>query len=181
MNPWVRTETTQARTQIRHYYRQRLLDPQFWVKLGSGKVAWSAGRELARSLRLAWAGKRPSRDPQRSFQQRMAIAWQTYRGRMLLMISGRDYTAKEFLDYVREDADWTGALERPGLERRDLPDADHTCSERDERLRMQLSIIEWLDALEPDRAASRANADEPVAVPRRAAADRMASQGLPGP
>ena len=38
LNPWVRTAETQARTMLKHYYLQRLLDPRFWRKLLGGGV-----------------------------------------------------------------------------------------------------------------------------------------------
>jgi exosortase A-associated hydrolase 1 len=38
LNPWVRSEATLARTQIKHYYGQRLLQAEFWHKLLTGKL-----------------------------------------------------------------------------------------------------------------------------------------------
>jgi hypothetical protein len=72
----------------------------------------------------------------------------------LLMISGRDYTAKEFLEYVQAEPAWARAMEHPRLQRRDLPEADHTCSERPQRAAMQRLIIEWLSTLSHSDALS---------------------------
>ncbi len=38
LNPWVRSEATLARAHIKHYYVQRLLQPEFWRKLLSGNL-----------------------------------------------------------------------------------------------------------------------------------------------
>ena len=37
-NPWVRSEATLARTQVKHYYFQRLMQIEFWKKLISGRT-----------------------------------------------------------------------------------------------------------------------------------------------
>lgn len=154
MNPWVRTETSLARTHVKHYYVRRVLQPEFWRKLACGKIALPALRDLVRNVRVATSGPKQALRPQASFQDRMAAAWHAYPGQMLLMISGRDYTAKEFLDYVRSDPAWARAMEHPRLQRRDLPEADHTCSERPQRAAMQRLIVEWLSMLSHVEARS---------------------------
>ena len=42
LNPWVRTTESLARTQVKHYYIQRLRQREFWIKLFSGQVAAKA-------------------------------------------------------------------------------------------------------------------------------------------
>jgi exosortase A-associated hydrolase 1 len=37
-NPWVRSETGLARTRIKHYYGQRLMQREFWEKLFTGRL-----------------------------------------------------------------------------------------------------------------------------------------------
>jgi len=152
MNPWVRTEISLARTHVKHYYLRRVLQLEFWHKLASGQIALAALRDFVRNLRLARSAS-ASPGTQLSFQDRMAAAWHAYPGQMLLMISGRDYTAKEFLDYVRSEPAWAGAMEHPRLQRRDLPEADHTCSERPQRASMQGAIVEWLATLSQGHAS----------------------------
>ncbi|WP_294255213.1 hydrolase 1, exosortase A system-associated [Propionivibrio sp.] len=39
LNPWVRSEASLAQTHIKHYYGQRLLQREFWIKLLSGKLS----------------------------------------------------------------------------------------------------------------------------------------------
>ena len=60
VNPWLRSQATLARTHVKHYYTQRLRQPEFWAKLLRGGVAWQALCGLARSLRLAAAGAKPT-------------------------------------------------------------------------------------------------------------------------
>lgn len=136
LNPWVRSEASLARTQVKHYYTQRLTQKEFWTKLLRGGVAFKALAGLFRNIRVAVAGARGSRSAvsdrsalsQPPFQQRMAGAWDAFDGNIFLLLSGEDYTAKEFLEYASKDAFWKNALTHPRLIRHDLQGADHTFS-----------------------------------------------------
>jgi uncharacterized protein len=163
MNPWVRTETSLARTHVKHYYGRRVLQLEFWRKLLRGGIAIGALKGFIDNLRLARGASRSAQSTM-SFQDRMAAAWHAYPGAMVLMTSGRDYTAKEFLEYVRVEPAWSGALQRPGLQRREFPDADHTCSEPLQRAEMQRAIVDWLSKLSTVRRAGlNAPVHEPIA------------------
>lgn len=151
MNPWLRSETSLARTQLKHYYGQRLLQKSFWSKLIMGGVAWPAVTAMMRQLRAALSGaltpehaeNLPTRSAAaRSFQQRMATAWNDFRGPILLLLSGDDFTAKEFLEYARQDPAWKKALKHPHLTRHDLAGVDHTFSSTAARTRVtQLTLL----------------------------------------
>ena len=146
LNPWVRSEASLARTQVKHYYSQRLRQKEFWVKLLSGKVAASAVGGLMRSFKTAYSGpaSQPDRKNDRPFQARMAQAWNTPSRPILLMLSENDYVAKEFQVYAKTSSDWSVALYRPLLQRYDLPEADHTCSTAAWRKRVEDRVTEWL-------------------------------------
>lgn len=135
LNPWVRSEASLARTQVKHYYLQRLQQKEFWLKLLRGGVATNALTGLVQNIRTAFgsASANASRTsetvaPPKPFQQRMAMAWHQFPGQILLILSGEDYTAKEFLEYTKKDEAWKNALLHPHLLRHDLPNADHTFS-----------------------------------------------------
>lgn len=132
LNPWVRSEASLAKTQVKHYYTQRLRQKEFWVKLLSGKVAASAASVLVRNIKTAFSGAAPEAAGADSapYQTRMAQAWMQFNGPLLLILSGADYTAKEFLEYAGTTTVWAGALAHRSLERIDLPKADHTFSQR---------------------------------------------------
>lgn len=148
LNPWVRSAASQARTQIRHYYVQRALQPEFWRKLLSGGVAAAAVRDLVRNLRTARARPTRARASAMGFQDRMAAGWRDFEGDILLMLSELDYTAKEFLEYVQMHPAWDGALAHPRLVRRDLAGADHTFSNADDRTIVAQATLDWLARLE---------------------------------
>ncbi len=155
LNPWVRSEASLARTQVKHYYTQRLMQKEFWTKLLRGGVALKALPGLARNIQVAFAGA-PGSDaaaPQPPYQHRMAAAWDSFNGNILLLLSGDDYTAKEFIEYASKDAAWKKAFTHPHLQRHDLPDADHTFSSALSCAKSEVLILSWVCttfAREPD-------------------------------
>lgn len=151
-NPWVRSETSLARTRVKHYYTQRIVQKEFWVKLLRGQVAFYALGELSRSVLRAFTGPaRTAATPhQLPFQQRMAHAFGDFAGRIFLLLSDDDYTAKEFLEYANKDPVWTQALRHPRLLRHHLPGADHTFSSAAYRAQAEdLTLRRGLPGLRP--------------------------------
>lgn len=143
LNPWVRSEASLAKTQVKHYYGQRLMQKAFWAKLLSGKLnVFAAVAELLR--KLGQASAKAQEGPQLSFQQRMARGLRNFGGRTLLILSGDDYTAKEFLEHVAGDEAWRGLLDRPGLTRVDIAAADHTFSSHEWRKSVENACLDWI-------------------------------------
>lgn len=146
INPWVRSEQSFAKAQVKHYYVSRLKQAEFWKKLLSGKVAMTALNDLAGHLRTSFGGAKPGGEAKRAdlpFQQRMSRAWQRFQGPILLMLSGRDVVAQEFQDHANSAADWKAAMQRSGLTIETLADADHTCSNADARVRVETCTLDW--------------------------------------
>jgi len=144
LNPWARSEATLAKTHIKHYYGQRLLQVEFWHKLLSGKLG--VGRAL-QGFASSLMRTRPaslSRDNKLSFQQRIMQALEAFPGPLLLILSGNDYTAKEFLQACRGSEPAQRALGGPHLTRFDLASADHTFSSREWRQGVEAETLAWL-------------------------------------
>lgn len=141
LNPWVRSEASLAKTQVKHYYGQRLLQKEFWAKLLSGRL--DVARALAELLRKL--GQATAKAEQiLGFQERMARGWKSFTGPILLILSGNDYTAKEFLEYAAGAPSWRGLLEQAGITRCDVPDADHTFSSQKWRNSVENACLDWL-------------------------------------
>ena len=149
LNPWVRSEASLAKTQVKHYYTQRLRQKEFWLKLLSGKVAAGAASGLVRNVKTAFAGAAPKIDDtgSRPYQTCMAQAWMQFKGPMLLILSGSDYTAKEFLEYAGASPAWAGILAKPLLMRHDAPAADHTFSSETSRKLTENQTLAWMQLL----------------------------------
>lgn len=143
LNPWVRTASTQAATTVRHYYRQRLLDRGFWLKLLSGRVAASALRGFIANWRTARHGAASAAD-EGDYTVRMRRAWHHFPGPILLVLSGQDYTAKEFLELAARDPGWQATLAQPKVTRLNLPEADHTFSVPGSAAQVDEATVAWL-------------------------------------
>lgn len=147
MNPWIRTAASQAKTQVRHYYWDRLKQRQFWVKLFSGQVAASALKGFMGSVRAATQSASSAGAASAAYTTRMALGWQHFKGKGLLVLSDQDYTAREFEAYCVTDPVWTAALKSRPLARHALKQADHTCSQPSAEQAMQQATLDFLNSL----------------------------------
>jgi exosortase A-associated hydrolase 1 len=154
LNPWVRSEATLAKTHLKHYYGRRLLDREFWRKLARGGVDLS-GALWGLAGRFATARGRPDASGAANaiaFQDRMADAWRAFAGPILLVLSERDLTAQEFIEYVRSNSRWIGLLERGNVEQHRISGADHTFSTARFRGEVEARTLDWMRRrLEPGR------------------------------
>ncbi|NHZ63535.1 hydrolase 1, exosortase A system-associated [Massilia sp. CCM 8694] len=134
LNPWVRTSGGHAKATIKHYYRARLFDPELWKKILRGQL--NVGAAAASFLRIAGAaaGKGKGKDQAgaapAALPERMRAGLARFRGKVLLIISGADLTAQEFLDTAAGSEQWQAVLAAPQVSRQTLVEADHTFSRR---------------------------------------------------
>jgi len=127
MNPWVRSEQTQAAVVVKRYYVARLLQADFWRKLvGGGFDFVGSAKSLAGNLRRA--AKRPEGFRRGGFIEAMRTGLLGFTGPVLIVQSGRDLTADEFRACCAADPEWQRGISRKGAEVFDLPEADHTFS-----------------------------------------------------
>ena len=143
LNPWVRSETSLARAQVKHYYLWRLAERAFWHKLISGKVGWQALKDLGNNV---LALRRPKPGPA-SFQEAMADGWRAFSGHTLLLLSERDLVAKEFMEHAQTDARWAGLLERPNVSHSLVEGADHTFSSSTASRQTESFVLQWLSRM----------------------------------
>ncbi|QBE63621.1 hydrolase 1, exosortase A system-associated [Pseudoduganella lutea] len=167
LNPWARTPDGHARATLKHYYVERLLQPALWKKVASGQFEFGkALRSLTGLLRASRGGatEQPGAAvpapsdaaapaPRASasampaspnLHARMQAGWQGFPGPILLIISGADLTAQEFLDMVKASRQWRKLLAAPRVQRRTLPAADHTFSRREWRDQVAAWTAAWV-------------------------------------
>jgi exosortase A-associated hydrolase 1 len=146
-NPWMRSDATLAKAQVKHYYTGRVIERQFWRKLIRGDVnVVNAARDLMETLRKA-SHATPLAGATRSFQQRMASGLSSFRGPVLVVLSGRDLTAREFEEYTHADPTWCKLLSRANIERCNIRDADHTFSSDRSRTDVENATVDWVNRL----------------------------------
>lgn len=137
-NPWLRSETSLARTRVRHYYGDRALAPQFWRKLlGGGIHPLHALRGYLRDWREA---RRPA---PAGFQQVMLDGLRAFPGPVQVLLSGRDLTAREFEDALSA-AGMGEIFGRGNVCRTDITESDHTFSRLPWQAEVEQAVVGWL-------------------------------------
>jgi exosortase A-associated hydrolase 1 len=145
-NPWARSAQIAAATRVRHYYLRRVFSGQFWRKAFTGGVGIRRGAgELAGSLRHAF-GDRSGSDAD-DYLRRMHEGWRGFDRPVLFVLSGHDFTAREFEMWVARDNARKTLLQRPGVEIYRSDVADHTFSDKPSREAVTNRTIEWIRRL----------------------------------
>ena len=142
VNPWVRTETGEAKAFVKHYYADRVFSRQFWLRLLSGNVA--VLRSVSDFMRKARLTLRGADGPADTFQSRMLRGLKGFSGRVLLIQSGHDLVAREFDDFVSGSSEWHAALQDADVTRRDLTGSDHTFSREVWRRQIARWTADWV-------------------------------------
>lgn len=153
LNPWVRTTAGQARTYLRHYYLRRFLQKSFWRKVFSGK--WRVAESISGfgdSVRDATKapGDNSADAASEKYLERMLRGLTRFQGGILILISGRDLTAQEFVDLCEYDRHWKKAIARPAVAFEHFPEADHTMSAKRELIAASDACISWLQSRADD-------------------------------
>lgn len=145
LNPWVRTEGGIARTTLRHYYRARLSDRALWARILRGRFDYgTALASLRQLLATAFPGVRKPDNETAPLPERLLSSLAAFPGRILVILSGQDLTAKEFRDLSGSSAAWKRALAPHRTGWRHLEEADHTFSCRAWRDQVALWTREWV-------------------------------------
>lgn len=125
LNPWLRSDAAMGKSMIKYYYVQRLLSKSFWRKLFSGKV------NIASSVGDAKGFVKDSMSVQQSatesYQSRMQKGLGQFKGKICLILSGVDLTAKEFEQQTLGNKTWR-PLNSAQTQVHHLNKADHTFS-----------------------------------------------------
>jgi exosortase A-associated hydrolase 1 len=145
-NPWVRTDAGEARARLQHYYGQRLLSRAFWTKVVSGQFAGLTSlRDLLSALRRGrGAATRAPGANASHFVDRMLAGLAGKDCPLLLLMSERDLTAREFDDLCRSSETWANLISSPRVRRFDVPGADHTFSVPASLAAATAEALRWL-------------------------------------
>jgi exosortase A-associated hydrolase 1 len=146
-NPWVRTEAGLAETYVKHYYPRRLIDKNFWRKLLTGQVA--VGKALSGLFGQLWRATGRKFNAERGdatvpFVERMALGVDRFRGPLLCILSGKDFTAQEFRGVVKQVPAWNAAWTQADVTLYEINDANHTFASRAWRDLVVCSTLKWL-------------------------------------
>lgn len=153
LNPWVRTESGEAKAYIKHYYLARLLSGDFWMKIFSGQ--WNIWASLQSFVGLLKKSRTANTSDDNSgidvlekdspLPERMAAGLSRFKGNVLIVLSGKnDYVACEFRDMVEESDDWQKLLAQGSVQAKTLAEANHTFSSEEWRGQVEAWTKNWL-------------------------------------
>lgn len=152
-NPWARTEEGAARAYLHDYYLRRIVDPNLWHKILRGEFAvrkslasfgTMLGKALGRGDKPAACNSAHPPNAPFPLRERMLDGLRRYRGRVLLILSGDDLTAREFKDMIAGSRSWRRLLARPNVSRRDLAESNHTFSRAAWRDQVANWTLAWM-------------------------------------
>lgn len=172
LNPWVHSDDTVASARISHYYGKRFLSRVFWRRLLSGDVDlrksiagfladWRTRTDFKRRGDRANSDPFSSADSETDFRERMLKGLRQFESPVLLILSGADLTAGEFIELTRDHAGWREALGKPGVTTFRLEDADHTFSTARWRHTVEEWTVERLTLLDSTKAQATGLLAEP--------------------
>lgn len=168
LNPWVRSAETLAKSMLRNYYVERLLDGAAWKQLllDPRRIARAVSSVFGMAAKVVGLGRAPGKSGTDSVEQpnsptqksaaaptstgalveRMATALDKFNGPILVVLSSADITANEFSEGVRGNSRLRRRLERKDVAHETLVDADHTFSKREWRDRVASWTTNWVSA-----------------------------------
>lgn len=157
INPWVRTEVGASRTFLRHYYARRFLDRALWRKLASGQLG--VGDSFRRfvqnartSLESAYAAAFKSGG--RELPERVCDAFGKLQCACVVVLSGRDFVAREFEDSMRKLPAFAALVEKRRISVRHEAAADHTFSGVDQASGLLAACVDAVRKMEPVAVAA---------------------------
>lgn len=121
LNPWVRSENTQAQTIIKHYYWQRLFQVSFWKKLMSGKFSFIGSFKSFKGL-----NEKSKSVKQANYIDVMLSGCQKFSGQIDFVLSGNDLTAQEFELLCQNDRHWHAIEKCQNVNTHKIKNANHT-------------------------------------------------------
>jgi exosortase A-associated hydrolase 1 len=152
-NPWILSQATAAGVEMQHYGR-RWRDPSFWKKvvrlqynplpaLRTIGTSLLVRLGLARAARSSLKGK--ADDTKAPYLDRMRNGLASFKGDVLLMMSGKSLYVQQFDLLVATNIEWQKAMRGPRhVARHDMPDADQAFSTLNSRDEVTQTIAKWL-------------------------------------
>lgn len=160
LNPWVRSQQTIAQAYLKGYYARRIFDPRAWRDLiFGGRLLRAAGSFTGLVRQARGTGAQATvggAAPESGLVERMRRGLGSFKGPVLVILSGDDITAEEFRT-ATQSTSWRKLLEDRRVRHCALDAADHTFSSRAWRDQVAAWTSEWLRAQWPGERKSVAS------------------------
>ncbi|MCX4024971.1 hydrolase 1, exosortase A system-associated [Endozoicomonas sp. SM1973] len=156
-NPWVRSEAGLAQVYVKNYYWSRLFDKHFWLKAFRGqlKIKQVASDFYQNITKLIVTRKKILKGNEQEvtadkpvepshFIDRMRYGWDKFSGKTLLLLSGNDLTAAEFVQLTQSHPHWRQLLNKSTVTQWHCAEANHTFSTGKWRNQVEQQTVEWI-------------------------------------
>ena len=155
LNPWVRTESGEAKAYVKHYYLSRLTDRELWQKVLKGKFNFVESFRSLFSMISTMFSKKASVvadeedlvslfNSNISLPERMLSGLSRFQGSTLFILSGNDLTADEFRDLVKSSPEWQNAMNQDRITLQQHDEANHTFSRKEWRDIVAQWSLDWI-------------------------------------
>ncbi|SFK83703.1 exosortase A system-associated hydrolase 1 [Nitrosomonas aestuarii] len=159
VNPWIRTDVGLAKTIIKHYYWQRIMQKSFWKKVMSGKFsATDSLKSIVKMMQSIFTRPENVSHSEMSdnffelpLPERLAKSCEKFQGQIFILTSGFDFIAREFKDYLKSSEIWQKIIASGQVTLKDIPDADHTFSRLEWRKELLDQTVDWIMRLDSKR------------------------------
>lgn len=159
LNPWVRQAQNHAQVKLKYYYLQRLFKKQFWLKCFSGGLALRKSfldlLQTIQTIRQDYPQKenntvsfKTDEIPtitENNYVDIMLAGWQRFSGKILLISSELDLTAKEFFRLCQQDPSWKYCLQQANQQV--ITGANHTFSSQHWREQVEQASLDFIQRL----------------------------------
>jgi len=149
LNPWVRTEQSESKVFLKDYYIKRLRSKGFWLKVITKDFDFK-GSIFSFAQKVKGAGKKTSTENNESLlplPKRVIESMGRFEKDVLIILSGDDLTAKEFVQLVETDSTAKGIMSRKSISRLDLEGCNHTFSKKSWRHQVNEATCNWVTNL----------------------------------
>jgi exosortase A-associated hydrolase 1 len=153
VNPWIRSDKSYAFNTLKYYYLNRLIQAEFWKKFFNGGITWQAGIDFFKKLELIVTPKLIeffkkkstyiNKEHSKKYQDRMQEAALSFEGKILILLSQKDFIAKEFIDHLASASDWP-IKDSSKYSLFEVAGADHTLTQASARHLVEQKTINWM-------------------------------------
>lgn len=141
INPWLKDEHSKSRVMLKHYYPKRFFDRLFWKKLFTGKVNYT--HAVKDVFSFTFNNHRETETTSSQYQNRMLYGAEQYLGKVCLVLSGIDLTAKEFEQVTSSEPRWGNVLRR-NTDKHTFSTADHTFSDPTNETQLFNTVLSFI-------------------------------------
>lgn len=144
-NPWVHGGEYSPGFRLSHYYGPLLRQRAAWRRLFKGQV--NLRPALADAVKAITGPRAAGGKAAQHFVSDMLQGIQAFAHPVLVLLSGKDLTAREFGSLLENDEQWQASMREPAARIAPIADSDHTFSRASWREEVAHLTLDYLESL----------------------------------